>query len=543
MFGIHWRIQRKIEEYLDGTLAGKDRERLESHLERCAGCRVRLEKERQFRQELTDAGEWLDESWERSQALINELPRLNVNAESIKKVGKSISLAGYLERLRIPVRPSLQPIKWAVVFALFLVIFWGGERIYQSFQGSQIQVAQTLGDGIWKEGSGSTGLWVRMQSGDSFAAGDKLRTDEYGKAKVSLGQSGTVWVDHSSRMRIQPDSTTALYLEQGSIYIALSHHPKPFEVQTPAGVIRVYGTQFTIAVDSAQKTTVASVENTVYFANEKGQVALVPGYQSEAVPGQSPENPIKADIDQLDEWKAQFEQLVLLSMQDRKRLREDFINHGDLLYDNKNYPEALERFKMGVLLDPEDYVPYYGIGRSYQAMGNYSAATATFFRAVEIKPDASAVYYQLSQTLMDLKEYTLAERVLEKLISLHPKSHTEWVLMGNVTLMRGKLEKAESSYRRGLGFMKEECPGCLAQIHGGLSSIARIRGDLVTAQMEIEKARKYQPWTPFVFMQEAHLYKALGKPELEKKSLNNSLKLTANGAFAEEARQRLKELE
>ncbi len=120
MFGRHWHIQRKIEEYLDGTLAGKDRERLESHLERCAGCRVRLEKERQFRQELTDAGEWLDESWERSQALINELPRLNVNAESIKKVGKSISLAGYLERLRIPSGPPFSRLNgpW------YLPYFW-----------------------------------------------------------------------------------------------------------------------------------------------------------------------------------------------------------------------------------------------------------------------------------------------------------------------------------------------------------------------------------------------------------------------------------
>ncbi len=38
---------------------------------------------------------------------------------------------------------------------------------------------------------------------------------------------------------------------------------------------------------------------------------------------------------------------------------------------------------------------------------------------------------------------------------------------GNVTLMRGKLEKAESSYRRGLGFMKEECPAVWPRFMGG----------------------------------------------------------------------------
>jgi len=545
MFGIHWRIEKLIAEYLDGTLSGKARERLESHLESCADCRLRVEKERQFRMDLNDAGEWLDASWERTQVVLNELPALNPKAVLPQETSLFDTIKEkYFTGWQWPSLPVMQYLKWGLMAALVLIIVLCGEIVYRSFQWSNnVQVAETLGDGIYKQDK-SSGEWYRVGAGTAFAAGDMIRTDAYGKVKIALGGSkGLIWVDNSSQIKVQPDDETAFYLAEGNIYISLDHHQKPFIVDTPAGSVRVYGTQYMISVDTVRRTTVTSIQNTVYFQNNNGQVALTPGHQSSAKVDTAPENPEEVDVAHLAEWKNQFEQLILLNTENRKKLRQDFITHGDLLYDNKDYQEALDRFKMGVLLDPEDYVPYYGIGRSYRAMGNYTEATATFFRALELKPDASAVYFQLSQTLMDLREYTLAERVLEKMIALHPESHTEWVLMGNAALMKGKLDKAESSYRRGLGFMKEECAGCLAQIHGGSAEIARMRGDMITAQQEIEKARAYQPWAPIVYIEEAHLYRSLGKPELEKKSLAGCLKASTEGAFAEEARQRLKELE
>lgn len=532
---IHWRRKKFAVLYLAGGLLAGERRAFELHLAKCKKCRELLANEEKFNKEVFSAKSVLDASWNRTQARLKELPH---------HAGGRVKVSAR-RTIRILLFPSLDwrlPVGFAGLVAVLVILILAG-NYFSLASLTPYNVSKTLGEGLWVQNPGETG-WQRSKMDEELKSGERIRADEYGRGLIKLGKAGQVWLDHGTEITLGGNETTAFEITQGEVYVALNHYHRLFQVQTPDGLVQVYGTEFQINVDTtAMRTRVTCFQNTVYFDSPKGRVVLPAGYQSVGSPGNSPSTASLANLSQLVYWKTQFDQLTRLPDDERKQLHKSFVEQGDLLFDNKKYTEALDHYQEAVFLDPNDYVPYYGIGRAYRELGQYGLATVTYLRVINLKPDEYAVIYQYSLCLMELKQYQAAEETLLRAIYKRPTSYTEWVFIGNAYVLDHQTDKAEKAFREAIKLGAEKFPEWDSQIHGGLAEVARQRGDFKTALYEIAKALQSDGIPSLVYAEAAWIYRDKGNIDDEKSAWQNYLKLDPHGSFAEEAKYRLSQLD
>lgn len=87
--------------------------------------------------------------------------------------------------------------------------------------------------------------------------GDALATDARSRARLAVGDIGTVEIGPGSRMRLlaATDSAQRMALERGTISAAIAAPPRIFLVDTPSGTAVDLGCAYTLAVDSAGNAT------------------------------------------------------------------------------------------------------------------------------------------------------------------------------------------------------------------------------------------------------------------------------------------------
>jgi len=108
----------------------------------------------------------------------------------------------------------------------------------------------------------AVGLRLAIRPGPSLVAND-FATGPGEQATMSLGDGTVVRLGPQSRLRIVATASTRRVSFQGRAFFAVAHDPtRPFEIETPAGEVRVLGTRFDLAVDE-QDLRVAVVEGRV----------------------------------------------------------------------------------------------------------------------------------------------------------------------------------------------------------------------------------------------------------------------------------------
>ncbi len=533
-FLLHWRRKKMVVLYLAGGLSAPRRRAFELHLEQCPQCRELLAEEKKFNQEIYSTKTLLDSAWGRTQNRLKELPHYAGSFHREEQRSKYRILEWRFWDWKLPTSFATSIV--ALIILVFLIFYYSFVPL------TPYNVSKSLGEGLWVQTQGETG-WQRLKINDELQSGDRIRADNYGQGLITFGKVGQVWLNHSTEIRILNTTTTIFEITHGEVYVALNHYHRLFQVKTPQGLVQVYGTEFQIMVDTtARSTKVACFENTVYFDNPRGRVVLPIGYQTISAAENQPTIPSLVDLAQIAYWKTQFDQLTRLPDNERKQLHKSFVEQGDLLFDNKKYTDALEHYQEAIFLDPNDYVPYYGIGRSYRELGQFGLATATYLRVLSLKPDEYAVIYQYSLCLLELKQYQAAQQILLHAINKRPLSHTEWVYLGNAYLLDHQTDKAEQAFRQAQKLGAETFPEWGSQIYGGLAEIARQRGDYKTSLYEITKALQSQAVPSLVYAEAAWIYRDKANPDDEKSAWQNYLKIDPKGCFAQEAKDRLTQL-
>ncbi|NER79609.1 MAG: FecR domain-containing protein [Leptolyngbya sp. SIO1D8] len=155
--------------------------------------------------------------------------------------------------------------------------------------------------------NGNTSRTARV--GDRLqAVGEGLTTRQVSTARLEVDTGiGFVDVSENTRMRIQrmeiaPDNGRITYIEvpQGQVRLQLrtfTHEGSEFEIQTPAGVSSVRGTEFGVSVQPDGRTGVATLEGLVETAAQGETVEVPEGFQNLTVPGNppSPAVPLRDD--------------------------------------------------------------------------------------------------------------------------------------------------------------------------------------------------------------------------------------------------------
>lgn len=541
---IHWRKERWVLRYLSGTLSPRKQRAMELHLEKCSKCRELLAQEQQFAKDISSTKTIYNTYWNQTRDKLLELPRHSttpLNSPSLSKEGGG---GGGMRFLNIRISPALTV---PILLLILVSILWIIHSIPPSL--TPIKVTQLAGDGIWKLSAGDS-EWEKVDTNYELEPGDSVRTGGFGETALNLGKGGRVLVSHSSKIILFDDTSTAINLVNGQIYVELNPHQNLFQVKTPAGIVQAYGTQFQITVDSSQNTIVSCIQNTVYFVNSFGRVTIPSGFQAIASPNSPPSVPANVDIMKLVDWETQFEKIANLSDSQRKQLHDEYVNQADQLFNQKQYDEALDTYRYAAFLDMNDYAPFYGIGRSYREKGDFADATTTFLLSLERKSDNEAIIYQLSLSLTELKQYDLAKKLLLHIISRQIRNPIAWTLLGNNYLLDNELDKAEKAYLEALELGGEQSPDYASQIHGGLADIAAQHADYKKAQEEIALANKLvlectnRGSNPpaLVYAESAWLYQDLGYRDKELQAWQNYLRVDPYGGFALEARESLSKL-
>ncbi|MER3434537.1 MAG: hypothetical protein C4288_14215 [Leptolyngbya sp. ERB_1_1] len=159
-----------------------------------------------------------------------------------------------------------------------------------------LSIQQTTGTVSYDRASGSRSARV----GDRLEAiGDGVTTGTKSKADLLLDTGiGEINVLEYTSLRVQqlgiaPDNGRVTHLDvtRGQVRLKLrrfSHQGSELEIQTPAGLSGVRGTEFGVVVQPDGKTAIATLAGSVVTAAQGAQVEVPAGFQNLTISGEPP---------------------------------------------------------------------------------------------------------------------------------------------------------------------------------------------------------------------------------------------------------------
>jgi hypothetical protein len=188
------------------------------------------------------------------------------------------------------------------------------------------------------------------QQGDRLQqVGDQLTTQSRSTARLIVDTGiGTVDVAPDTQMIVRelqtnPDDsrTSRLYIPYGRIKVRLrkfTHPNTEFQLETPAGISGVRGTEFGLVVQPSGKTGVAVLEGAVKTSAQGVDVAVDQGFQNVIIPGEPPSDPVPLQQDTGLQYR--FERRIA-NQQRRLRLLGQVDGVNSILVDGQ--PQSTDR--------------------------------------------------------------------------------------------------------------------------------------------------------------------------------------------------------
>jgi predicted anti-sigma-YlaC factor YlaD len=206
MFTRH--VDDSLPSYCDGELSGADRQRVDAHLASCARCRTTLEEIR-F-----------------SATVVRQLKVISAPPSVWNGIDEALSASS--DR-----RSGVSRLRWAFACGVVLMV---------------------VGTVFWSLRDRSPRPWevARVSDGGTrrMAAGEWVETGSVSRARIVVGQLGTVDVAPHTRVRLGQVSQSEyrLKLDRGTISAEINAPPRLFIVDTPASTVVDLGCAYTVSV-------------------------------------------------------------------------------------------------------------------------------------------------------------------------------------------------------------------------------------------------------------------------------------------------------
>ena len=253
MFTRH--VTTRLARYVDGDLPPADAQAIEAHLATCGRCRQALDEVR-FASRLV-----------RQLAVVKAPPSVwNGIDAALSEPQRARTL------FMVP--------RWGIAFAALLIVAAGAGYWWRSGATEPWEVSTLAGGGT-----------TRM------AAGELLETREGSRARIVVGDIGTVDVEPGTRLRLGDAGANSyrLALERGTISAQINAPPRLFIVDTPASTVVDLGCAYTVTVADDGVSELHMTQG--WSALEwKGRESLVPaGAMARTRPGVGPGTPYFED--------------------------------------------------------------------------------------------------------------------------------------------------------------------------------------------------------------------------------------------------------
>ena len=191
--------------------------------------------------------------------------------------------------------------------------------------------------------------WVLTQTNQLLYPNDRLRTGPNSRVALRWSDESVVPFGASTELEVlSPDAADAqpgLHLVRG--IISFFHRDKPGRIRviTRGAVAGIEGTEFVLAVDDSDRTTVSVIDGKVRFGNERATLVLTNGEQAAAEVGQPPARTAGFVANNLLQWCFYYPAVLdpadlSLTADEQNTLSESLAAYraGDLLGALAKYP-------------------------------------------------------------------------------------------------------------------------------------------------------------------------------------------------------------
>ena len=140
--------------------------------------------------------------------------------------------------------------------------------------------------------SGAATTWAPAHNDQILHPFDRLRTGANSRVALLWSDRSVVSFGASTEIEVLPpdsaDAQCGLHLLRG--ILSFFHRDKPGRIRviTRGAVAGVEGTEFAMAVDDTDRTTLSVIDGKVRFGNEQAMLLLTNGQQAVAEPGKAP---------------------------------------------------------------------------------------------------------------------------------------------------------------------------------------------------------------------------------------------------------------
>jgi tetratricopeptide (TPR) repeat protein len=193
--------------------------------------------------------------------------------------------------------------------------------------------------------------WVLTRTNQVLYPHDRLRTGPNSRVALRWSDESAVQFGPSTELEILPPhqagALAGLHLVHGVISFFHRDQPGRIQVITRGAVAGIEGTEFVLAVDDADRTTISVIDGKVRFGNEQAMLVLTNGDQATAEVGRAPARTAGFVANNVLQWAFYYPAVLdpadlTLSSDEQQALADslDAYRSGDLLAALAKYPSG-----------------------------------------------------------------------------------------------------------------------------------------------------------------------------------------------------------
>lgn len=150
--------------------------------------------------------------------------------------------------------------------------------------------------------------WQPAALAQKLAGGADMRTLALSSAALLLADRTQIRMSANAELRLCDAQAERSLLEliAGRLWARTKRNPANLQLQTPAALAVVRGTDWDVQVEEGGRTTLTVLSGQVEFSNAYGRVDLGPAEQGTAVPGQAPTKRLLVNPRERVQWVAAY---------------------------------------------------------------------------------------------------------------------------------------------------------------------------------------------------------------------------------------------
>jgi len=518
--------------YLSGLLTEKQNAEFERHLALCPDCQAQVKQQKELEVTLRGFGQLTQPSVEKVDEAVTAIMAQIKQPERVKEAVK------HSKPLWNEWFDFSRPMAWGPALAGILLVIVASWMVFRPASLSPVKIARLVGDSLEVQSSGESGQHT-LNRGGKLKAGDQIKTGPGTRLALLLGNSGEIWLEQNSKLKVLPGTGNALELESGKLWVVLDKkQPMPFRVKTPSGIVTALGTEFVIQILPDDKMMVACMRHSVAVKNDKGSVVVPSGQKTYASSQAAPHSPMP--LSGFEDWRKAIDLYGQMSPEELQKVRNGYMKTAANEYYNNNFLDARRYYSIVAYINPKSRSAFVGMGYSSSRAGEFENAINEFKTADLLKPDESRTLYNLTLALLETREYEEAKKYSLKFTEIESNIAESWILLGDSYIYSNDIYNSEKSYRKAISLNKSINMRMKDHLHAGLAEIARVQKnyELVEKELSAINFEKTQEGYPFVVA--ARYYQDTGKPRSEMKAWQGYLVRRPDAGFSEEARERIR---